>query len=77
MDYDKDKVDEMTLALLWLVMEKSKYSTRAWKSFNWDSMGRLCDKGFISDPKGKARSVAVFPEGEEKAKELFKKYFTQ
>lgn len=51
MKYDEDKVDEATLALLWLVVEKDKYGSRAWKSFDWDTLNRLHDKGFISDPK--------------------------
>jgi hypothetical protein len=33
MEYDKDKVDEMVLALLQLtIVEGGKYGTRAWKS---------------------------------------------
>jgi hypothetical protein len=33
MEYDKDKVDEMVLALLQLtIVEEGKYGTRAWKS---------------------------------------------
>ncbi len=75
MKYDEDKVDEATLALLWLVMEKDEYGSRAWKSFDWDTMNRLHDKGFISDPKSKAKSVAVTDEGEKLAEELFGKMF--
>ena len=61
MDYDKDKVDEITLALLYLVTwERQEGSgSRAWKGFDWDTMNRLHKKGFISDPKGKAKSVVT------------------
>jgi hypothetical protein len=76
MAYNKDKVDEMTLALLYLVMEKSKEGTRAWKGFDWDTMDRLHEKGYISDPKSKAKSVALSEEGARLAEELFRKYFT-
>jgi hypothetical protein len=31
MDYDKEKVDEMVLALMWLVTHGDKYRARAWK----------------------------------------------
>ena len=31
MDYDRDKVDEMTLALLWLTSFKDPVGVRAWK----------------------------------------------
>jgi DNA-binding PadR family transcriptional regulator len=75
MEFDQNKVDEATLALLWLVMEKDKDGVRAWKGFDWDTMNRLHEKGFISDPKGKAKSVAVTEEGEKLAGELFEKMF--
>ena len=57
MDYDKDKVDEVTLALMWLVMHEDGLVTRAWKQFDWDSLDRLHEKGLISNPKSKAKSV--------------------
>jgi hypothetical protein len=76
MEFDRDKVDEMMLALLWLVFHEDRDgTTRAWKSFDWGAMDRLHEKGYISDPKRKTKSVAVSPEGVSKAEELFKKYF--
>ncbi len=75
MTYNKDKVDEMTLALLYLVMEKSKEGTRAWKGFDWETMNRLHEKGYISNPKSKAKSVALFEDGARLAEELFRKHF--
>ncbi|MBN2298299.1 MAG: hypothetical protein JXM72_06870 [Deltaproteobacteria bacterium] len=76
MEFNKDKVDEYTLALLYLVMwEEKHYGARAWKSFDWDTMDRLCEKGFVHDPKNKSKSVAVTEKGFEKAKKLFNKFF--
>jgi hypothetical protein len=75
MEYDKDKVDEMTLALMYLVRFINKPGTRAWKGFDWDTLDRLCEKGYISDPKGKARSVWMSEEGVRLSKELFQKHF--
>ncbi|MHB8845349.1 MAG: DUF6429 family protein [Nitrospirota bacterium] len=75
MDYDKDKVDEMTLALLYLVTEKSKHGCRAWKGFDWATMDRLHEKGLIGDPKSMAKSVILTPEGERRSEELFRKHF--
>jgi len=76
MEYDKDKVDEMVLALLYLTMfDEDQYGARAWKSHDWDTMGRLHEKGYISDPKSKAKSVAMTVEGAQRAKELFEKHF--
>ncbi len=75
MKYDKEKVDDLTLALLYLVMFEEKYGTFAWKGFDWETMNRLHEKGYISNPKGKQKSVGVTQEGKKKAEELFKKYF--
>ncbi len=78
MDYDKDKVDEMTLALLYLVMhDESEYGARAWKGFDWGTMNRLHEKGYIGNPVRKAKSVVVTPEGCKEAKEIFEKHFAR
>ncbi|GLO72560.1 hypothetical protein MACH17_40770 [Phaeobacter inhibens] len=57
---DEDKIDDTILALLRLGLHAEH---RAWKSFDWDSMERLHEKGFISDPVGKAKSVWLTEEG--------------
>ena len=78
MKYEKEKVDEYTLALLYLVMHnKDENGARAWKGFDWDTMNRLHDKGYIGNPIGKAKSVSVTLEGRKKAKELFFSYFVR
>ncbi len=79
MGYDKDKVDEVTLALLYLVAwdRQEGLGSRAWKGFDWETMNRLHEKGFISNPKGKARSVVLNEESLQKAKELFQKHFVK
>ena len=78
MDYDEDKVDEFTLALLYLVTHEREegYGARAWKGFDWETMNRLYDKGYISNPIGKTKSVVMTENGFLKAKELFEKYFS-
>ena len=76
MDYDRDRVDEMVLALLYLtVHDKDEWGARAWKSHDWDALDRLHSKGYIADPKSKAKSVALSPEGLERARALFERYF--
>jgi hypothetical protein len=75
MDYDKDKLDQVVLALLYHNAFDQDGLLRAWKSFDWDAMDRLHKKGFINDPKSKAKSVIVTEEGLEVAEKLFKKYF--
>src|SRR6267143_5482866 len=76
MDYDHDKVNEMVLALLYLtIWEEAALGARAWKSHDWDALDRLHAKGYISDPKRKAKSVVMTEEGVKQAKELFERHF--
>lgn len=76
MDYDVEKIDEVTLALLALsIHQESEYGARVWKGFDWDTMNRLREKGYIDDPVGRARSMIVTPEGCRKAREFFEKHF--
>jgi hypothetical protein len=78
MELDLDKIDEVTLALLSLVMhEEGEWGARAWKGFDWDTMNRLHDKGFIGNPASKAKSVVMTPEGVARANELFEKHFAK
>jgi Domain of unknown function (DUF6429) len=49
--------------------------TRAWKGHDWDAMHRPHHKGYISNPKGEAKSVAVTQEGKAKAEQLFRRLF--
>ena len=75
MEYNKDRVDEMILALLYLTSSHDKYGTRAWKGMDWGAMDRLYKKGYISDPKGKAVSVVLTEAGARLSKKLFFKHF--
>ena len=75
MEYDKNKMDEVVLALLYLTMFDDKLGRRAWKSHDWDALDRLHEKGYVSDPKSKAKSVVMTEEGAKRAKELFGKAF--
>jgi hypothetical protein len=74
MEYDNDKVDEVTLALLYLTLHDD---CRAWKGHDWGAMNRLHEKGFIADPVGKAKSVMLTDEGLKKCEELFHKHFVR
>lgn len=75
MEYNKDKVDDMILALLYLSTTHDQFGTRAWKGMNWDAMDRLFRKGYISDPKSKSPTLELSEEGARNSKELFFKYF--
>jgi hypothetical protein len=74
----------MTLALLWLTSFKDPDGVRTWKGQDWETIDgdgvirfleRLHTKGFISDPKSKAKSVVLSEEGKKRSKELFAKHF--
>ena len=73
MEIDEDKVDETVLALLYLTLHDG---ARAWKSFDWESMNRLHEKGFISDPVNKAKSVVLTEDGLQASERLFKQLFS-
>ncbi len=77
MDIDYDKVDDYTLALLFLVTSKERFGARAWKAFDWETMNRLHAKSYISEPKTKSLSVALTEEGYTRARELFEGLFTK
>jgi len=76
MEYDCDKIDDMVLALMCLTLHDHAYGTaRAWKGFDWDVLDRLYEKGWILDPKGKAKSVILTEAGLVRAHQLFDSYF--
>jgi hypothetical protein len=75
MEYDQEKVDDAVLALLCLTMWNDATGTHAWKNHEWAALARLHEKGYISDPQSKAKSVAVTNEGRAKADELFFRLF--
>ena len=77
MKYDQDKVDEMTLALLYLVTTKGpeEIGASAGKAFDAATMNRLHEKGWINDPKTKSLSIQVTEEGFKRSEALFRKCF--
>jgi len=75
MEYDRDKVDEMVLALLYLTSFEDGPTLRAWKGMDWEALNRLHEKGFIGNPKSKTKSVILTEEGARRSKALFEKYF--
>ncbi|MDZ7617059.1 MAG: DUF6429 family protein [Patescibacteria group bacterium] len=74
MELDTDKIDDAALALLCLRLHNE---ARAWKGFDWDTMNRLHDRGYISDPRCKAKSVVFTEEGLDRAKRLLVELFTK
>jgi hypothetical protein len=73
MDLDTDKIDRAVLALLYLGLHDE---VRAWKGFDWDALNRLYEKGFIGNPRGKAKSVVFTEEGLNEAQRLLEENFS-
>lgn len=71
---DTDRIDDAVLALLVLGLHGG---FRAWKGFDWEALSRLHEKGMISDPVGKVKSVAFTDEGQQRAEELFAAMYTK
>lgn len=74
MEIDQDRIDDAVLALLFLSLGRDG---RAWKSFDWDAMNRLHEKGYIRNPVNKAKSVLLTNEGIARSEDLFRKMFVK
>jgi hypothetical protein len=75
MDYNTDKVDEISLALLFLTSFEEYGAMKAWKGMAWEVSNRLHEKGYIHDPRNKNKSLMFTEEGYKRCWELFEKYF--
>ena len=76
-DIDTNKIDDAVLALLLLGAHRDAFGVRAWKGFDWDAMQRLHEQDYISDPRGKAKSVVFTEEGLKRAEHLFEQMFAR
>jgi len=74
-----DKIDDAVLALVHptnFTEGKGELAfTRAWKGHDREALVRLHQKGLLSDPKSKAKSVVLSKEGSAKAEALFQRLF--
>ena len=78
-DIDTDRIDEAVLALMFLTSHKDRECEpwRAWKSFDWNAIGRLQEKELILDPVGKAKAVVLTEEGHRRSKEAYHRLFAK
>ena len=72
MNVNQDKIDETALAILLLTLHEEK---RVWKGMDWGVLDRLHEKGYLSDPKNKSKSVMLSEDGLKKAEEVFEELF--
>jgi hypothetical protein len=68
MPVDKQKIDEAVLGLLYLTLHEDG---RAWKGFDFETMNRLHEKGFIGNPANKNKSVVLTDKGIAESGRLF------
>ncbi len=71
---DTDRIDEAVLALMHLGLHGN---IRTWKSFDWDAVGHLHSKGFISDTVSKAKTVILTDARKAECERLFEQLFTR
>ncbi len=71
---DWDRIDEAVLAILLLGLHDGWLT---WKGIDWEVPNRLHEKGLITDPKSKAKSVIFTEEGLRSAQQLFEKLFSR
>ena len=76
-DTDTEKLAEVALAILWLGAHGDKAETRVWKGMDWDVTDILYEKGWISDPKRKSKSIMLTEIGEKLAQQYFEKHFSK
>ena len=72
---DHDKLAEAALAILSLTAREEEFGARAWKGMDWELTDLLYEKGWIWDPKGKAKSVVLTEEGVSLAETFKEKHF--
>jgi hypothetical protein len=70
--HDIDKIDQAALAVLY-ISRHDNYG--AWKGIDWEVMGRLHQRGYISNPVSKAKSVTFSDTGMREAARLFRTLF--
>ena len=74
MDVDGEKLEQVVLALFQMNLS-DRSGRRAWKSLPWSVLDSLHEKGFISDPATKAKSIVLSEEGARLSEDLFDKLF--
>ena len=72
---DGEKLEQVVLALLCLNSFKEGEGKRAWKGLPWTVLDALHEKGYISDPANKNKSVWLTEAGAGLSEELFEKLF--
>ncbi len=73
MELDTEKLDRAALAILSLTLHDG---SRVWKGIDWAITDRLNEKGFVHDPVGRAKSLALTDEGLAVAEAALNEFFS-
>jgi len=68
---DIDRAADMVLALMQLTLHEGR---RTWKSYDWEVMNTLFERGYISDPRSKAKSVVLTEAGMARGRAMFARH---
>lgn len=69
--YNLQRAGELVLALMQLGLHEG---SRTWKSYDWVVLDDLFERGLITDPKSKAKSVVLTDEGMALSRAMAAKY---
>ncbi|MDY7570706.1 DUF6429 family protein [Pseudomonas sp. CCC4.1] len=72
MEYDDKLIEEAVLALLTTF---SSDNGNAWKGLDFETMNRLHEQGFISNPVNKNKSIWLTAEGLERGRQIADRLF--
>ncbi|AZE89549.1 DUF6429 family protein [Pseudomonas orientalis] len=72
MEYDDKLIEEAMLALL---VTFSFDNGNAWKGFDFETMNRLHEHGFISNPVNKNKSIWLTAEGLKRGRQIADRLF--
>ena len=76
MEINDEKLEQTVLALLQMNLSDNS-GIPAWKSLPWSVMDALHEKGYITNPATKTKSVCLTEEGAKLSAELFEKLFAE
>ena len=74
MNHDPAKIEEVVLALLGA---SEVDNGRAWKGYDFDVMDALHEKGYITNPRSRSKSIQLTEDGLALARKLADRYFGQ
>nr|WP_314526362.1 DUF6429 family protein [uncultured Pseudomonas sp.] len=72
MEYDEKLIEDTVLALL---AAFSSDDGNTWKGFDFEIMNRLHERGFISNPVNKNKSIWLTAEGLERGRQVASRLF--